>query len=300
MTAYTLGEAGALALARIGRRAGVQTSAAVSVDEPARYPVLRGSREAGTFEDAFFTPPAKGETDHLLRVARRALDAGRMLRRAARRGERVLSASERLVTQLSAGAVRVLEELLALSRLNRGRVYPSYDHLARVTGLGRATVARGLRLLEEIGFLVRQRRFARLRAEGAGPRIAQTSNAYRLTLPQIITAHLPRWMRSPPLPDDEAQRIAERRAEQQAMRRSLSCRDLALATLDGPLGRALAKLGAGIDARGTVVGDRSASLTLIRNPTLNHLLPGRKCGEHHERNHGANDLCVRNSVDWLR
>ncbi|WP_294353114.1 helix-turn-helix domain-containing protein [uncultured Sphingomonas sp.] len=267
MTAYTLSEAGALALARIGRRAG----ALPSHGETTPRPVLRGSREAGTFEHAFFTPPAKGETDHLLRVARRALDAGRMLRRAARRGERVLSASERLVAQLSAGAVRVLEELLALSRLNRGRVYPSYDHLARVTGLGRATVARGLRLLEEIGFLVRQRRFARLHTEGAGPQIAQTSNAYRLTLPRGIAAHLPRWMRPASLPDDEAQRLATRDAEQQVMRQSLSCRELALATLDGPLGRMLAKLGAGIDAREAAARLPSASLTLIRNPSLNHL-----------------------------
>ncbi len=267
MTAYTLGEAGALALARIGRRAG----ALPSHGETTPRPVLRGSREAGTFEDAFFAPPAKGETDHLLRVARRALDAGRMLRRVARRGERVLSASERLVTQLSAGAVRVLEELLTLSRLNQGRVYPSYDHLARVTGLGRATVARGLRLLEEIGFLVRQRRFARMHTEGAGTRIAQTSNAYRLTLPRGIAAHLPRWMRPAPLPDDEAQRLATRDAEQQAMRRSLSCRELALVTLDGPLGRMLAKLGAGIDAREAAAQSPSASLTLIRNPSLIHL-----------------------------
>ncbi|WP_019517854.1 helix-turn-helix domain-containing protein [Sphingomonas sp. Mn802worker] len=267
MTAYTLSEAGALALARIGRRAGALP---LHGDTTPR-PVLRGSREAGTFENAFFVPPAKGETDHLLRVARRALDAGRMLRRVARRGERVLSASERLIAQLSAGAVRVLEELLTLSRLNRGRVYPSYDHLARVTGLGRATVARGLRLLEEIGFLVRQRRFARLSTEGAGPRIAQTSNAYRLTLPRGIVAHLPRWMRPVPLPDDEAYRLATRDVEQKAMRQSLNCRELALATLDGPLGRMLAKLGAGIDARDTATRSPSASLTLIRNPSLNHL-----------------------------
>jgi hypothetical protein len=258
MTAYTLGEAGALALARIGRRAGALPQDTgpftCSVDaEPAaavlRRPVLPGSREAGTFEKAFFAAPAKGETDRVLRAARRALDAARMLRRIERRGERTLTASERLVVQLSAGAVRVLEELLTLARLNRGRVYPSYDHLARVTGLGRATVARGLRVLEEIGFLVRQRRFARLHGQGAGPRIAQTSNVYRMTLPQTVLAHLPRWMRAAPPPDDAAQRAAEHDAEQAAMRRTLSCRELALATVDGPLGRMLAKLGAGIDAR---------------------------------------------------
>lgn len=256
MTAYTLGEAGALALARIGRRAGVAR-------DPSPCAVLPGSREAGTFEHAFFASPAKGETDQLLRVARRALDAGRGLRRIARRGERALTASERTVAALTEGAVRVLEELLALARLNQGRVYPSYDHLARVTGLGRATVARGLRVLEEVGFLLRQRRFVRRvsnsTVEGepnvehgvapAGPRIAQTSNAYRMTLPRAVLAHLPRWMRPAPLPEDLIQHQRARADEQAAMRRTLTCRELALATLDGPLGAMLAKLGAAIDAR---------------------------------------------------
>lgn len=252
MTAYTLGEAGALALARIGRRAGVAR-------ETSPCAVLPNSREAGTFEHEFFASPAKGETDQLLRVARRALDAGRGLRRMARRGERALTASERTVAALTDGAVRVLEELLALARLNQGRVYPSYDHLARVTGLGRATVARGLRVLEEVGFLLRQRRFVRRVRDGAvegeldterpGPRIAQTSNAYRMTLPRAVLAHLPRWMRPAPPPDDAAEHHAEHDAQQKAMRATLTCREHALAMLDGPLGRALAQLGAGIDAR---------------------------------------------------
>ena len=246
MTAYTLGQAGALALARIGRRAGVTDAAPAT---PVQRAVLRGSREAGTFEDTFFAAPAKGEPDHLLRVARAALDAGRHLRRIVRRGDRALSASERTVAALTGGAVRVLEELLALARLNRGRVYPSYDHLARVTGLGRATVARGLRVLEEVGFLVRQRRFARRATEGMGPRIAQTSNAYRMTLPRAMLAHLPRWLRPAPFPDDAAQHRAARDDEQARMRATLSCRELALATLSGPLGAMLAKLGAAIDAR---------------------------------------------------
>jgi hypothetical protein len=290
MTAYTLGEAGALALARIGRRAGsvsqdLRSTCSAGAEHAAlvlHHPVLPGSREAGTFEDAFFAAPAKGETDRVLRAARRALDAARMLRRIERRGDRVLTTSERLVARLSAGAVRVLEELLALARLNRGRVYPSYDHLARVTGLGRATVARGLKLLEEIGFLVRQRRFARLRAEGAGPRIAQTSNAYRLMLPQAVLRHLPRWLRPAPLPVDAKQHEAERAREQTAMRQTLSCRELALATLDGPLGRMLAKLGAGIDAReaasraGPEQTSPSASLTMVRHPLPSYLPPSRE------------------------
>ncbi len=70
--------------------------------------------------------------------------------------------------------MRVYEDICTLARLNRGRVFPSYDHLTTATALGRATVARAIALLKEIGFLVRQRRFKRV--EGEGPRYKQTSN----------------------------------------------------------------------------------------------------------------------------
>ena len=63
-------------------------------------PVLRGSREQGTFEDTFFAIPAKGETDRLLAAAKRALDEGRKLRREERAGTRALSVAERLLTLL--------------------------------------------------------------------------------------------------------------------------------------------------------------------------------------------------------
>ncbi|RZM32548.1 MAG: helix-turn-helix domain-containing protein [Sphingomonas sp.] len=236
MGLFSVGEATRLALGELhGRRRGGRHR--------------RGSVEAGTFEEAFFTVPAKGETDHLLHVARRTLDAGRRLRRDARAGARILSASERTIAALTAAAVRVYEEILTLARLNRGRVFPSYDHLANATGLGRATVARALPVLEAIGFLVRQRRFNRVAGEDGRPRYAQTSNVYRALLPQRVLAYLPRWLRPAPLPCDEIQRRAEEAGAHRAMLATLSCRDLAQATVEGPLGRALALLGAGIDRR---------------------------------------------------
>ncbi len=260
MTVYTLGQASALALA--GRVPATGVRGGLRAWRPARSgglhrtgaPVRRDSVEAGTFEEHFFAIPAKGETDRLLRAARRALDIGRALRREARAGTRILDAAETAIAALTAGAVRVFEELLTLARLNAGRVFPSYDHLAAATGLGRATIARGLRALEAAGLLVTQRRFKRVEGDGAGPRYAQTSNAYRPTppaaLPQRILAHLPRWLTPAPLPDDEVQREADRQAETQAMLATLSCRDLARATLNGPLGRVLARLGARIDRDG--------------------------------------------------
>jgi predicted transcriptional regulator len=255
MTAITLGQAATLALG--GVRAAGGTRARAASTGARRHitgaPVRRDSIEAGTFEEMFFAVPAKGECDRLLRIARVMLDAGRKLKRAARAEGRVLSRAERLVAALGAGAVRIYEELLTLARLNRGRVYPSYDRLAERTGLGRATVARGLAQLEAIGLLVRQRRFRRVEGAGPGPRYAQTSNVYRptppATLPARILSHLPRWMQPAPLPDDEVQRADDRQAEQAAMLATLSCRDLARTTVGGPLGRMLARLGAVIDRR---------------------------------------------------
>lgn len=209
--------------------------------------VLRDSLEAGSFEESFWTSPAEGETDQLLRAARKTLDAARRLRRDARTGERTLSAVEQLITRLTASAVRVYEEILTLARLNRGRVFPSYDYLAEATGLGRATVGRALAILEAIGFLVRQRRFQRLAGEGPGPRYEQTSNAYRPLLPAGVKAYLPRWMRSPPLPVDAVQHHGDQADEFDTMLKTLSCRDLARMTVDGPLAKILAKLGASID-----------------------------------------------------
>ncbi|GLV23525.1 hypothetical protein TomMM35A_33630 [Sphingobium sp. TomMM35A] len=212
-------------------------------------PVLRDSVEAGTFEHVFFVAPAKGETDRLLRAARRILDAGRQLRSEARCNGRELTPAERLLTTLTSASVRVFEEILTLSRLNKGHVFPSYDHLAQATSLGRATVARGLRILEGIGFLVRQRRFKRVEGEGPGPRYEQTSNAYRAFLPKIVQAYLPRWMRPAPIPDDELQRQADRIEDLGHMHACPSRSERAEAALKGPLAKVLARLDAALERK---------------------------------------------------
>ena len=208
-------------------------------------PVRRGSVEAGSVEDAFFAVPDKGETDRLLRTARAALDAGRRIRRDCRAQGRVPTAAEQPLIALTAGAVRVFEEICTLARLNGGRVFPTYDHLARATALGRATVARGLAVLEAAGFLLRQRRFCR--TTGDGPRYRQTSNLYRALLPGAVLRFLPRRFHPAPLPGDVVQQEKVRVAETAAMHATLSCRELAEATVGGALGQMLARLGAAVD-----------------------------------------------------
>ena len=254
MGSITIGNAALSAFGRLAReaspgRAGAKEAARSGAAHRTGAPVLRNSLEAGTFEDSFWALPAKGETDQLLRAARKTLDAARRLRRDSRAGARTLSVVEQTIARLTGSAVRVYEEILTLARLNRGRVFPSYDHLAEATGLGRATVGRALAILEAIGFLARQRRFQRMAGEGPGPRYEQTSNAYRPLLPTIVKAYLPRWMRPAPLPVDVVQYHAEQTAEMITMLKTLSCRDLARIVVDGPLGNILAKLGASIDRK---------------------------------------------------
>ena len=250
MTAFALSAVSARVLARVAHGAMTPARSQSGGLHRTGAPVRRGSIEAGTFEEAFFAVPAPGETDRLLTACRRARDAGRRLAREARAGIRTLSAIERRLAALTAGAVRVFEEICTLARLNRGRVFPSYDWLAEATGLGRATVARALVLLEDAGFLLRQRRFVRDEGQGAGEplRYRQTSNAYRPLLSAAVRAYLPRWMRPAPLPDDVTQQHADRHEAEAAMRASLSCRELAQVTVGGALGRMLARLGARIDA----------------------------------------------------
>ncbi|WP_394443412.1 helix-turn-helix domain-containing protein (plasmid) [Sphingobium naphthae] len=214
--------------------------------------MLRDSVEEGTFEHLFFTPPAKGETDRLLRAARRILDAGRQLRREARCDGRVLTPGEQRLITLTAASVRVFEEILTLARLNKGRVFPSYDYLADATSLGRATVARALRILEGIGFLVRQRRFKKVEGDGPGPRYAQTSNVYRAFLPDLVARYLPRWMRPAPLPDDEVQREADRQDDMVAMRATLDPSERRQAMEKGALAKVLARIEAMIDQQEVV------------------------------------------------
>lgn len=243
MDFYTLDQAAAMALGSVKRKRPARSGASNRTGAP----VLRGSIEAGTFEDMFFAVPGKGETDRLLRQARAALDTGRRLKRAARSEGRGLTAAERPIAALTAGTVRVYETLLTLARLNRGRVYPSYDYLAEATALGRATIARALSLLEAAGFLIKQRRFKKVDAQGPGPRYHQTSNAYRPAEPHGISRFLPRWMRPAPLPDDVVVHEAERIEALGHMRAGLSCRELAEHMADGALGKMLARLGASLD-----------------------------------------------------
>jgi len=243
MAVFTLGEAMGLV---VGIARGVPDRRSGSHRTGA--PVLRGSLEAGTFEDTFFVVPAKGEADRLLKAVKAFAAAGKRRAKEARAAGTPLSPFDRARSTLTLASVEVMEHLLTFWRVCKGSVFPSYDRLAEISGLGRATIARAIRQLTLTGFLVRQRRFVRLKDQGAGPQRVQTSNAYRPVFAETLRQFLPRWMR-PPIPDDHAQREEERLQATAAMLARLSNREYAKATVGGELGAMLARLGTAIDER---------------------------------------------------
>lgn len=105
-------------------------------------PVRRDSIEAGTFEDAFFSRPSKGETDRIYKRAA-ALSAGRAnLRARIAHEEREPTPREAAILRFSRNTLAVLEALLRIARVQAGRVYPTLEYLAETVGIGRRTVTR--------------------------------------------------------------------------------------------------------------------------------------------------------------
>lgn len=194
-------------LARMERQQGRSRSGA---PHPTGRPVRGGSLEAGTFEDTFFRAPGKGEPDRQLKALKLAIDHGKKLAREARRRGDALLGQDQLMAQLTDLTARVYEVFVTLSRVCKGEVYPSYDQIAEKSGRGRASVARAIKLLEALGFLVKVRRFKKVDGEGPGPRYEQTSNAYRLSLPEFAARLFPARRSPAPVPDDTAWREVDR------------------------------------------------------------------------------------------
>jgi len=85
----------------------------------------------------------------------------------------------------------------------------------------RDAVVRALKALRAFGFLDWIRRYEPTGNDGRGPQVQQTSNAYRLSLPERAKRLLGRFFQSPPLPADVVQRQKEHEEATAAHRASL-------------------------------------------------------------------------------
>ena len=209
MGAVSVARASFMALERITRE---QPRSRSGAPNPTRAKVHPHSRRAGTFEDDFFYSYAKGETDRLYRNAVELLKRKNAVRRLARAEARQLTEAERLVTLITPAAVRVFEQLTQLARTCAGKVFPTWEWIETHTGLSRASVGRGLKILAMMGMLDKQRRCVPIEPTADRPkaRYEQTSNVYRMRFPNSLVRFLPRCFRPSPLPDDVVQREADR------------------------------------------------------------------------------------------
>ena len=149
-----------------------------------------------------------------------------------------------------------------------GRLEPSITTIMDRLGRSRDTIVRALKNLRAHGFIDWLRRYEPTGNEGRGPQVQQTSNAYRLSLPEKARQFLGRFSKAPPLPDDHSAAQEARAAEVDAYKKALPLDELALSEAgDTALGRALAALGKAIQKRESDNQTESPSDLYLRGQT---------------------------------
>ncbi len=148
-----------------------------------------------------------------------------------------------------------LEVLRALYRIvchRSGRLEPSIDYLMGKLRRSRDAIVRALKALKDHGFLDWIRRTEPIpEAEGAGPRIRQVSNAYRLCIPAFARVIVERIIGPTPVPADVVQHFEQRRAEQAVMVAQLPLREaVAFSVSNEALAAALARLADALEDNG--------------------------------------------------
>lgn len=187
-------------------------------------PVRRHSRPAGRCEGVFWRPFDRKAVSRVLQAAER-FDA--LTRRNRKKGGRNGA--------LGHIGRDVLRELLRLIDYRTGRLDPAIGTLAERLGYSVPAVVAALKRLRAAGFVDWLRRYVPTGETGRGPRVQQTSNAYRVSLPPQAARLIPA---PAPLPDDFAHDREER------------ARRTAEAVFeDSPLGRSFARLGAVLSSR---------------------------------------------------
>ena len=192
-------------------------------------PVRRHSRMAGR-EGVFWRPMERKEARRVVLAAKRYELSGRT--------------AGRKNGPLGSVAIEILELFANLMHQKTGRLDPSIDYLMRTLKRSRDAIVRALKALRTHGFLDWLRRYVPTGAEGRGPQVQQTSNAYRLFLPPRAARLLARMGLMAPIPDDHAHREQQRQAEIEAQRAELSELERTLMDVDPdtPLGAALMRM----------------------------------------------------------
>ncbi|MQW30258.1 helix-turn-helix domain-containing protein [Sinorhizobium meliloti] len=215
-----------------------------------RTPVRRQSRARGHCEAVFWRRTNRDEVQRILLAAKRY--------------ERIERQPGSRSGPLGSVAIEVLEFFVNLVDYKTGRLEPSIDTLMLRLRRSRDAIVRALKSLRTHGFLDWLRRYEPTGNEGRGPQVKQTSNAYRLSLPERAKRFLGRLGMAPPLPDDHAQALAERMAAVEEHRASLMLDERTLFDVgDNPLGQALARLARSMKQRESARQTESPSGSII-------------------------------------
>lgn len=199
-------------------------------------PVRRNSQLAGRCEGMFWHPTARQDVRKIVLAARRYDVHGRQPGR--RNGP------------LGHVALEILDLMANLVSYKTGRLDPSLDYLMRKLRRSKSAIVDALAALRIHGFLDWLRRYEPTGEEGRGPRVKQTSNAYRLSMPKRALALLGRLGMQPPEPDDYSLTREQRDAERLAYAKSLPLDQFALFEVDDPdLANALARLARSMQER---------------------------------------------------
>lgn len=169
---------------------------AVLVGAPAereRTPVRKQSRAAGKCEAVFWRRTNSQDVRKIVLAARRYELAGRQP--GSRNGP------------LGGVAIELLELFANLVNFRTGRLDPSIETLMRYLRRSRGAIVRALKALRQHGFLDWLRRYIPTGNQGRGPQVQQTSNAYRLSLPERALRLLGRMGIAPPPPEPSHERI---------------------------------------------------------------------------------------------
>lgn len=197
----------------------------------------------------------KGREAHFWRPFDRR-DVGRYMA-AAERYERHTREKGQRAGAIGTTGLEVLRELLRLIDYRTGRLDPSIQTLCERVGRCRDAVVRALANLRGAGFLDWLRRYEPT-GNDEGPRVQQTTNAYRLSLPAAAARLLGAWAKPAPIPDDERQRREDRAGAVAGMIAALPLWEQpAQLVQDSGLAEILSKLARGVMERES--GERSES-----------------------------------------